>query len=102
MIKKFTKQIRKILISSYVIFTVLIFNFPLTADAKTTITVEDCKIKVTVDIAITGDGASDDMANKIKQEAEKKWNYAHIKAGECKCELNLTINVIKVDSCTKP
>lgn len=97
--QNYTRQIKNLFKSVSAIFAAAVLIFSFIASAQTTTTIEDCKIKVTVNIAITGAGASDDYANKIKQEAEKLWNDAALKAGDCKCEFNLTVNVIKVDNC---
>ena len=69
---------------------------------KTTVVVEECRIKVAVDIAITGPGADQGMADRIKQDAESKWNNAQITGGECDCQLELAVNVDVVNGCNDP
>lgn len=104
MIKIRLTKLNRIKIAAISVLTVVLASIvtPFFLDptyAETTVTVEDCKIKVTINIAITGAGANDDYAKKVKQAAEKKWNDAHIHGGDCKCELELTVNVVVVDNC---
>jgi len=100
-LSKTTKTFAK-LINIFIILAIVFSFWAGLARAETTVVVEDCKIKVTVNIAIYGPGADQAYANKVKQAAEKKWNDAHIKAGECKCELDLTVNVKVVQNCNDP
>lgn len=84
-------------------FMLFIFSLISTSNAKTTAKIEDCKLEVTVNIALYGPGASEAYANKVKQSSEKVWNDEKIKCGdECKCTFHLTVNVIRVDNCNKP
>ncbi|MBD3363515.1 hypothetical protein GF362_07405 [Candidatus Dojkabacteria bacterium] len=92
------KKIAQIFLSIFILFFLTT-----SSQGKTTAKLEDCKLKVEVNIAITGPGASNAYASRIKQAAENEWNNAKVKCGEeCKCELELTVNVIQVDDCSKP
>ena len=81
----------------FLVFIVLVCA--VLAYAETTATVDGCTIKVTVNIAITGPGADQAFADKIKKAAEDKWNKANLQCGECKCKLELTVNVKIVNNC---
>ncbi len=100
--KKMFKILSIPVIAAFFGFFLIFASFELPTKAKTTVSIDDCKIKITIDIAITGEGANQTYADKIKKVAEKKWNEAKIKAGDCKCELDLTINVIVVRNCDDP
>ncbi|MFH1306120.1 MAG: hypothetical protein ABIH83_00480 [Candidatus Micrarchaeota archaeon] len=66
--------------------------------AGITVATENCEITYTISIAITGPGATDAFAQRIRDAIENELNK-NFKCGDCECPVKFVADVITTDSC---
>jgi hypothetical protein len=69
--------------------------------AETTAEIKDCEITITIKLAFKGDGATDRFINKTKRAVDKLWNK-DFTYGDCKCPVEVVVDIIKVNDCPPP